>query len=150
MHRHLAKDRGVAELACPVVFDINQKLTCTAPTSFDEVKPPVVYTVDHVYPGLNVDSAPTVILYAELGTAACHAAHKVMSERAERGEVKYVFRHQVPEGEGKVRLSGYGVELQVKSTEYKAQDDTMLEGEDGSNEDDDSGDEEIEGKRDLN
>lgn len=26
----------------------------------------------------------------------------------------------------KVRLSGYGVELQIKSTEYKAQDDTKV------------------------
>ena len=26
----------------------------------------------------------------------------------------------------KVRLSGYGVELQMKSTEYKAQDDSLV------------------------
>lgn len=146
MHRHLSKDRGVSELTCPVVFDINHKLTCAPPPSFDELKTPVVYTVDHVYPGINIETAPTVIMYAELGTAACTTAHKDMLARAERGEVKYVFRHRVPEGEGKVRLSGYGVELQVKSTEYKAQDDTKLEGDDGSNEDDEAGDEEIEGQ----
>ena len=29
----------------------------------------------------------------------------------------------------KVRLSGYGVELAIKSTEYKAKDDTKVEGE---------------------
>jgi hypothetical protein len=34
-------------------------------------------------------------------------------------QVVYVLRHKVPEGEGRVRLSGYGVELQIKSTEYK-------------------------------
>lgn len=28
----------------------------------------------------------------------------------------------------RVRLSGYGVELQIKSTEYKAQDDTEVKG----------------------
>ena len=28
------------------------------------------------------------------------------------------------EGDRKVRLSGYGVELAIKSTEYKAQDDS--------------------------
>lgn len=28
----------------------------------------------------------------------------------------------------KVRLSGYGVELAIKSTEYKAQDDTKVKG----------------------
>jgi hypothetical protein len=34
-------------------------------------------------------------------------------------QVVYVLRHKVPDGEGRVRLSGYGVELQIKSTEYK-------------------------------
>ena len=29
---------------------------------------------------------------------------------------------------GKTRLSGYGVELAIKSTEYKAKDDTKVEG----------------------
>lgn len=28
----------------------------------------------------------------------------------------------------RVRLSGYGVELQIKSTEYKVQDDTEVKG----------------------
>lgn len=31
--------------------------------------------------------------------------------------------------ERRVRLSGYGVELQIKSTEYKVQDDTEVKGE---------------------
>jgi hypothetical protein len=30
--------------------------------------------------------------------------------------------------ENKVRLSGYGVELAIKSTEYKAKDDTVITG----------------------
>jgi len=30
--------------------------------------------------------------------------------------------------ETKVRLSGYGVELAIKSTEYKAKDDTVITG----------------------
>lgn len=45
-----------------------------------------------------------------------------------------------------MRLSGYGVELQMKSTEYKVQDDTQIQNdvktEDGSSEDEDT---EIEG-----
>lgn len=37
-----------------------------------------------------------------------------------------------PRGKPKLRLSGYGVELQLKSTEYKSQDDsTPKESEDG-------------------
>ena len=38
----------------------------------------------------------------------------------------YVLRHKIPEGEGKVRLSGYGVELQIKSTEYKVNTGTAI------------------------
>jgi len=30
--------------------------------------------------------------------------------------------------DAKVRLSGYGVELAIKSTEYKAKDDTVIAG----------------------
>ena len=36
---------------------------------------------------------------------------------------RYILRHFI-RSEEKVRLSGYRVELQIKSTEYKAQDDT--------------------------
>jgi UDP-glucose:glycoprotein glucosyltransferase len=46
----------------------------------------------------------------------------------------------------RVRLSGYGVELQIKSTEYKVQDDTEVKGgktEDSYEQDDE--DDEIEG-----
>ena len=46
----------------------------------------------------------------------------------------------------RVRLSGYGVELQIKSTEYKVQDDTQVKGDksEESSEQDDEEDE-IEG-----
>lgn len=45
----------------------------------------------------------------------------------------------------KVRLSGYGVELQMKSTEYKAQDDTKVESQGGDGTQDDDDEEEVEG-----
>lgn len=40
----------------------------------------------------------------------------------------YCFSLQNPTKE-KVYLSGYGVELAIKSTEYKAKDDTQVKGE---------------------
>ena len=40
-------------------------------------------------------------------------------------------------------MSGYGVELQMKSTEYKVQDDTKVEG--ATAEDNDEEEEEVEG-----
>lgn len=46
----------------------------------------------------------------------------------------------------RVRLSGYGVELQMKSTEYKVQDDTKVKGgPGGESSQDDEDAEEIEG-----
>jgi hypothetical protein len=40
---------------------------------------------------------------------------------------KVEINFQVP-SEQKTRLSGYGVELAIKSQEYKAKDDTKIEG----------------------
>ena len=71
MYRHLALDRGVTDLHCPVVFDINDQLTCDLPDVIarDEgVDPAVIYAADHVYAGANVETAPTVVMYGELGT----------------------------------------------------------------------------------
>lgn len=45
----------------------------------------------------------------------------------------------------KLRLSGYGVELQLKSTEYKATDDTKVKAGAGSDTPEEDDDEEIEG-----
>jgi hypothetical protein len=38
----------------------------------------------------------------------------------------FIFYQERPKR--RVRLSGYGVELQIKSTEYKVQDDTEVKG----------------------
>lgn len=43
-----------------------------------------------------------------------------------------------------MRLSGYGVELQLKSTEYKAQDDAKVEG-GGTEDSEEEEEEEVEG-----
>ena len=42
-------------------------------------------------------------------------------------------------------LSGYGVELAIKSQEYKAKDDTKIEGDATSTEDDDFDDDDVSG-----
>lgn len=45
----------------------------------------------------------------------------------------------------KVRLSGYGVELAIKSTEYKAQDDTKVQEEGRTQDQEEEKEEEVEG-----
>ena len=51
--------------------------------------------------------------------------------------LRYILRPYLPtRSTKKTRLSGYGVELQIKSTEYKAQDDRKVDasGEDAGQE----------------
>ncbi|KAJ6660860.1 hypothetical protein lerEdw1_017017, partial [Lerista edwardsae] len=86
---------------------------------------PYLFKGDHKFPTLN-EAAPVVILYAEMGTKDFATFHKVLSEKAQKEEIVYVLRHfvQKPSSE-KVYLSGYGVELAIKSTEYKAVDDSQ-------------------------
>ncbi|KAM9343363.1 UDP-glucose:glycoprotein glucosyltransferase 2 [Pholidichthys leucotaenia] len=88
---------------------------------------PYLYKNDHTYPGVNKTEVPVVILYAEIGTRKFTSFHKVLSEKAEKGTLMYVLRHFIVDLKPqKMLLSGYGVELAIKSTEYKAVDDTKV------------------------
>uniref|UniRef100_A0A673L9R3 UDP-glucose ceramide glucosyltransferase-like 1 n=1 Tax=Sinocyclocheilus rhinocerous TaxID=307959 RepID=A0A673L9R3_9TELE len=88
---------------------------------------PYLYKSDHQYPGVNGTDLPVAVLYAEIGTKDFNTFHKVLSERAQEGKLIYVLRHFVSEPKNeKMLLSGYGVELAIKSTEYKAVDDTQI------------------------
>ncbi|XP_053563810.1 UDP-glucose:glycoprotein glucosyltransferase 2 [Bombina bombina] len=88
---------------------------------------PYLYKGDHTFPSL-VKTAPVVILYAEVGTKEFATFHKSLTEKAESGEIVYILRHYIQKpSPRKMYLSGYGVELAIKSTEYKAMDDTKAE-----------------------
>eukprot|EP00051_Salpingoeca_urceolata_P013046 m.163143 g.163143 ORF g.163143 m.163143 type:complete len:1611 (-) comp17683_c0_seq2:59-4891(-) len=111
-----------------------------------------IFDFDHVHPGPVDDDTITAVLYSELGTPEFTAFHSVLSRLAAEGSVSYVMRHYVKDAHqaGPMRLSGYGVELAVKKTEYTVVDDSKLSGdddEDAGNEaqDDDSGDDELDG-----
>ncbi|MGH0126989.1 UNVERIFIED_CONTAM: hypothetical protein FKN15_012302 [Acipenser sinensis] len=118
---------------CSAFVAIHGKHTCSA----NEVKKllkkaasrpkPYLYKGDHAFPGINGGDPPVVILYDELGTNTFNNFHKVLSEKAENGEIVYVLHHFVASSSsGKMHLSGYGVELAIKSTEYRAVDDTQV------------------------
>lgn len=69
----------------------------------------------------------TAVLYGEVGTTAFVKMHNELKKYANERTIEYVLRHFLKKrSEDKVRLSGYGVELAIKSTEYKAQDDTKV------------------------
>ncbi len=76
----------------------------------------------------------TVILYAKIGSEQFKAFHdKIVTLVSENKQtlIDYILRHNYvaldETGSNKVGLSGYGVELDIKSTEYKAKDDTKVE-----------------------
>ncbi|KAJ4438070.1 hypothetical protein ANN_14009 [Periplaneta americana] len=154
MYSQMAIERGVAALGCPIAADVGGKLTCcveelkkfitqTQGTDFSRVE---TFGLDHHYPGSQNNSI-TVVLYGELGTPEFAEFHYILKTYAVKGDIDYVLRHYIKERPNKrVRLSGYGVELQIKSTEYKVQDDTQVKGDktqDSSEQDDE--DDEIEG-----
>ncbi|XP_041921556.1 UDP-glucose:glycoprotein glucosyltransferase 2 isoform X3 [Alosa sapidissima] len=89
---------------------------------------PYLFKNDHKFPGVNSTDLPVTILYAEIGTKKFNIFHKLLAERASEGKLIYVLRHFIAEPKPrKMLLSGYGVELAIKSTEYKAVDDTQVE-----------------------
>lgn len=93
---------------------------------------PLLYSVDHIYPSTSsVAQQATVILYANIATPAFSELHRFLVKASSEHGLRYVLRYLYPVelDTPKVALSGYGVELAIKSTEYKAQDDTRVRGE---------------------
>ncbi|GIY25555.1 UDP-glucose:glycoprotein glucosyltransferase 1, partial [Caerostris extrusa] len=117
---------------CKAVADVGGSYACDSQTlksllSSSKRNASVIYQVDHIYP--SASQSLDVILYGEIGTASFHELNKILQEKADKNEITYAVRHYVYKRRlQKVRLSGYGVELAVKSTEYKAQDDTKVVG----------------------
>jgi UDP-glucose:glycoprotein glucosyltransferase len=96
---------------------------------------PNIYKLDHPHPGAasGDQSRPTAILYGDLLSKAFFELFDQLKPHAESGAITLYYRPYVPTESNaeQVSLSGYGIELQIKSTEYKAQDDTRVKGEEG-------------------
>ncbi|XP_058897547.1 UDP-glucose:glycoprotein glucosyltransferase 2 isoform X1 [Kogia breviceps] len=131
MFQQIAADEPPPD-GCDAFVVIHEKHTCKV----NEIKKllkkatsrprPYLFKGDHKFP-TNKENLPVIILYAEVGTRAFRKFHTVLSEKAQNGEILYVLRHYVQKPAlQKVYLSGYGVELAIKSTEYKALDDTQV------------------------
>ncbi|XP_055601750.1 UDP-glucose:glycoprotein glucosyltransferase [Uranotaenia lowii] len=103
------------------------------------------FSLDHVFPGSENNSL-TAILYAEIGTKEFKVFNDILKTEAETGNIRYVLRHFVKQSQSsKLRLSGYGVELHLKSTEYKSQDDSPQQQDHDSNLNDENLESEVEG-----
>ncbi|KAM9851238.1 UDP-glucose:glycoprotein glucosyltransferase 2 [Aulostomus maculatus] len=146
--QQIASDEPPPE-ACPAFVSIHGQLSCRTKDIKKLLKAaagrpkPYLFKNDHTYPGVNKTDVPIVILYAEIGTKKFTSFHKVLSEKAAEGTLTYVLRHFVANPKPqKMFLSGYGVELAIKSTEYKAVDDTEVkDSKTVLNAEDDDGDE---------
>ena len=131
-------DRGVGAAKCEkgYVVDFGAELHCdVANVDFHKFKGgstgtgPQLFNTDHVYPH-EKETAPVAVLYGEAGKrgGGFEVAHETLKKLAGAGVVKYVLRPYLADRpEEKARMSGYGVELQIKKTEYKAQDDAKLD-----------------------
>ncbi|KAM4625190.1 UDP-glucose:glycoprotein glucosyltransferase 1 [Polymixia lowei] len=121
---------------CSAFFNVHGEKTCNAESlealleTAPERQRPYLFKGDHKFLGSNPE-APVVILYAEIGKPEFQRLHQVIVSKVGQGLVTYVLRHYLadPSSE-KVYLSGYGVELAIKNQEYKAKDDTQVQGAD--------------------
>uniref|UniRef100_A0A452IP06 UDP-glucose glycoprotein glucosyltransferase 1 n=1 Tax=Gopherus agassizii TaxID=38772 RepID=A0A452IP06_9SAUR len=121
-------------VGCNSFFAVHGKKTCEFDTleillqTASERLKPFLFKGDHRFPLSNPES-PVVILYAEIGTEEFSKFHNLLVSKASAGDITYILRHYVANpSKEKVYLSGYGVELAIKSTEYKAKDDTQVKG----------------------
>uniref|UniRef100_A0A2K6EYS8 UDP-glucose glycoprotein glucosyltransferase 1 n=1 Tax=Propithecus coquereli TaxID=379532 RepID=A0A2K6EYS8_PROCO len=131
--QQIAADEPPPE-GCKSFFSVHGKKTCDFDTletlllTASERPKPLLFKGDHRYPSSNPES-PVVIFYSEIGYEEFYNFHRQLMSKSNAGKITYVFRHYVsnPRKEP-VYLSGYGVELAIKSTEYKAKDDTQVKG----------------------
>ncbi|GBP59650.1 UDP-glucose:glycoprotein glucosyltransferase [Eumeta japonica] len=142
MFMEIANNNGARDVQCDTFVAIASRLICDNDVLRDVLKSSTyydpeehkleTYRLDHYYPSSNNKSL-TAILYGELGTTDFSTKHKILADYADRGIINYIVRWNVkPQGKPKLRLSGYGVELQLKSTEYKSQDDSTPKDSEGN------------------
>ena len=80
--------------------------------------------------GADDDERPSLILYADIASPLFSEFHKSLSQRAREGEFSYRVRYRPDTASGSSQplfVSGYGVELSLKRTDYIVIDDRDAE-----------------------
>lgn len=124
-----------------VFYEANGQSGCSAtnlPAFIDSAtKGSATLSIDHLYPGSAPSDAPTIILYGAVGSSEFKQCHDLLKTAAEAGKVQYAFRHYYTNlSEERIKLPGYGVELDVKKMDYKAVDDSKVKTDDSDSIDD--------------
>jgi len=79
---------------------------------------------DHILSPSAEAKLPLIILYADVISPNFVPFHQFITELVNNGKVDYVLRYKPPEGsQDTLHLSGYGVELALKKTDYIVIDD---------------------------
>ncbi|CAK8686861.1 unnamed protein product [Clavelina lepadiformis] len=150
MFHQLAQHNSPSQ--CELFYDVHGDVTC-AKEDLDgliekakaEKKASSSFHRDHIYP-VSRSLNETVILYGDMTSLDFKLAHEYLKKKAEDGVFQYVLRHFVKNRpERKARLSGYGIELAIKSTEYKAVDDSQVKSDSDAGTTADDDDVELEG-----
>jgi UDP-glucose:glycoprotein glucosyltransferase len=79
------------------------------------------------------DGKPAAILYADIEAPGFRAHHERLKRYAEAGHISYRLRYRPPveRSDRPIMLSGYGVSLVLKKTDYMVMDDRDMEGDAG-------------------
>ncbi|KAJ7328106.1 UDP-glucose:glycoprotein glucosyltransferase 1 [Desmophyllum pertusum] len=143
-YKHILEAAGQVELFNKVAHDIpapdceafaqiGSKTICDAVEAVSFIKQSKnialsqSFEFDHHYPNSENNSV-AVVLYGRIGSDSFWRFHQELEYLANDGQVHYILRHYLQSpSERKIRLSGYGVELAVKKTEYKAVDDSKVQ-----------------------
>lgn len=106
-------------------YEINGQITCDlGDVSQIALKPATTrMEIDHLHPTSPLGK-PVVVLHGHISEPAFKDAHTKLVAAAAAGKVQYVLRHHnvLTGNEQPLRLSGYGVELDVKKMDYVAKD----------------------------
>lgn len=88
---------------------------------------PQMFTFDISNPSKCHDELPVVILYGDPSDSEIVDYFQLLREKSDAGEICFIFRFKLDSYQrGRFTLSGYGVELALKSTEYKVVDDRVI------------------------
>jgi UDP-glucose:glycoprotein glucosyltransferase len=148
MSRKVAEDVNPHQLNdnnCDTFVDIHGEIVCdisklaTAITNVNYDIKNFVYHSDKHFFNDNEGKTITIILYSQIGTKQFQKFHAALLTFATTTPFDYILRHNYkrfnqlnPQSQvehqkwEQIALSGYGVELDIKSTEYKAKDDKNI------------------------
>uniref|UniRef100_A0A6B2KWC8 UDP-glucose:glycoprotein glucosyltransferase n=1 Tax=Arcella intermedia TaxID=1963864 RepID=A0A6B2KWC8_9EUKA len=138
-HRHLASQellpfelqnvtdgRAWVHINGKVFGDVNE-VQAALSLDLSNAESPELYPFDHKHPSSFDGPSPVVILYGSIGDQKTLQFHRKIIEFVGPKQLRYVFRHWFSKEHlnlPKLNLQGFGVDLALKSLEYKVIDDS--------------------------